>query len=89
MWIMILFLSLYADIKAQIILEQDGLEGGISIPEENTDDENEGSDHGEDDDESDPEEDSECTQDSEHEEGNNSEDEDNACEEWKKEQIFF
>ena len=44
------FLSLYADTKAQIILEQDWLEGGISIPEEITEDENEDSDHGEDDD---------------------------------------
>ena len=57
------FLSLYDDTKAQIILEQDGLEESISIPEENTEDKNEDSDHGEedDDDESDPEEDSERT----------------------------
>ena len=77
------FLRVYADTKVQIILDQDGLEGGISIPEENTEDENEDDDDGGDDDD-DPEEDSEHTKDS----GNNNEDEDNACEECKKEQFF-
>ena len=85
-----LCLSLYADNKAQIIIKLDGLEGGVSIPEKNTEDEIEDSDHVEDDDddESDPEEDSERTKDSEHEEGNNSEDEDNSCEECKKENFL-
>ena len=62
------------------------MEGGISIPEQNTEDENVDSDHREDDDDGDddddPEEDSERTKDS----GNNNED--NASEECKKEQFF-
>ena len=78
------FLRVYADTKVQIILDQDGLEGGISIPEENTEDENEDDDDGGDDDDDDPEEDSEHTKES----GANNEDEDNACEECKKEQLF-